>query len=151
MEDGLNEQTHKEIFTEMFQDFLDKDYSTVKTAGQPKFIKDPKAMAKLAIKYLTNAAERREPLRLTAFILKSKLNTRQGLDNYKKYSEDFNICVQRIKLIMEDYNVGELYSVNNAGARFVLSCGFGWIPTERQVVENHTINVEIGNKEEEEE
>ena len=145
------ESTYRDLYQSFFQDILDDDYFPEKeSAGQPKFYESPQALANEAIDYLTDASERNEPLRLTGFILHSKLNHRVGLNNYLKYGPEFKKVVDRIKMIIEDFNVKEIYGANVHGAKFVLQCGFGWIPVEKQQIENHIVNVSIGKKDDDE-
>ena len=142
--------THEESFTNLFDDILKKEFVEDTHAGQPRYYKTPVDLANKAIEYFVNASALNQPLRLSAFILFSKLNSRQGLDNYLNYGDDFKTVVSRIKSIVEDFNAGALYSTSHNGAKFVLQCGFGWVPVEKQITENHTFNVTIGKKEEEE-
>ena len=142
----------RDLFTFFFQDILDSEYEPPEKEtlrGQPMFYKTPQELASAAIDYFVMASESLQPLRVTGFILFSKLNTRQGLDNYKKFPP-FELVVNRIKMIIEDFNVSELYTQNIHGAKFVLQCGFGYVPIEGQKIETHVINLEIGRQDDEE-
>jgi len=148
---NIVDATWREIYTSVFEDFLLKEYTKREGAGQPRFYETPRDLALEAIEYFTYAKEHLEPLRITAFILHCKLNTRQGLLNYKSVSPDFKNIVERIQLLVEDFNVRELYTANQNGAKFVLQCGFNWVIEEKQVIENHTVRVGFGaNKKEDE-
>jgi len=154
MED--RDKTHYEVFQEIFEDILNTDYSKVveeyerKKDGRPRLYHTPRDLALEAISYFVQRLERNLPITLTGFVLYSKLNSRQGLYNYERYPEFKNV-VLRIRLIIENYNVEQLYSNNFNAARFLLECNYNYMKTEKQIIEENNITVSIGNKKQSEE
>lgn len=144
-------KTFKEFYESLFRDILDKDYSDMPegnpNGGPKRKYRTPKDLAKAAIDYFVFAESRRDSLRLTAFILHTYLTTRQGFYKYETFGSDFPEVVRRIKCIIEDYNVQQIYTPASPGAKFVLQCGFDWIPTEKKIIDAPEINVSIGKKE----
>ena len=146
MEEETRQEYLKRFFEDVFDKYLTTKYEQPTGPGHPKLFKTPKDLAKVAVKYFIGAEDRGESLRLTRFLIVSKIIYRHILDDYKNYKpSDFGEVVALIKLFIEDYNMDQLYSMNMQGAKFALQCGFGnYVPTERQIIEQKDFVVNIG-------
>ena len=63
-----------------------------------------------------------------------------------QFTDDFQSVAKRVRYIIQTHIEEQLYTQNFNAARFVLQCTQGWVITDRQVVENHTFDVTIGKK-----
>jgi hypothetical protein len=140
-----NNETWEEYYTELFSEILDKEYPDPR--GGRTFA-TPKDMAKKAIKYFTKCAEQKKQITFEGLRLYMKFWSREAFYKYenqvKEFQPDFAIVVSIIKTVIEGTYVDTLFSTHMAAARFVLQCNYGWVPAEKQIIENHDINVTLG-------
>lgn len=146
------EQTREDMIRDdletIFEKVLNSEYEvrTYPKGGNARMYKTPKELALSAIDYFLPKMVRNEVISIKGYILRSKFANPQALYNYREYSEDYAFVVQRISDIIEEFNINNLYSINFNGARFVLQCHSGWVPTEKVINENHDITINISEK-----
>jgi hypothetical protein len=142
-------KTHQEFYEELFEDILKKEYNEEPTAGHPRLYKTPKDLALKAVEYFTRQEELDRPITFEGLRLYCKFWSPKSFYDYKEtqqYHDDFAKVVEIIQLIIYNFNTEKLYSGKFPGAKFVLNCNYGWTTTERQIIQNDTVNVSIGKK-----
>jgi len=144
-------QTYQQYYEEIFADILNKEYNEPPTVGMPRLYKTPKDLALKGIEYFVRQKELEKPLTFQGLSLTLKLWNPKSFYDYKEikqYHDDFKFVIEAFQMILYDFNVEKLYTGHVQGAKFALSCCYSWTPTERQIIEDHTVKVKIGKKEE---
>ena len=152
-------QTIEQYFEGLFEKYLDKEYDEPPiTGGGGRTYLTPRDMAKVAIEYFVGRYATGLPPTMESMRVYMRFWTREAFYKYKhqvkQYQPDFAEIVDLIRNIIESEVADGLFNkATFNGSKFVLQCGFkeDWIPTERQIVENHDIKISIGKKDEEEE
>jgi len=146
-------KTHREFFENIFREFLNKEYNDKDNPGTwCRILKTPKEMATKAIDYFCYCEENNRAVSYAGLRLHLKLWSREAWQNYangntKQYTEDFKEVCNIIKIIIEDNIVQKLYRKDTVNAaKFDLAANWGWTVQEKQIIENHNIEVSIGKK-----
>ena len=147
MEEELNDIepiSIRDKYTDLLSEWLNSTHKKYKHpgAGHPLHIKTPKELAKIALKFFVECEENNIPITYTGLVLRTKVNSRAALDNYKK-KDDFKDLITTIKLIVEDYNVRSLYTDNYRGAQFILKINNSYIETTRTEVVNTSYKIDV--------
>jgi len=144
----------REKYYNLYKEFLEKDYSYEKinrSAGRK--YDTPKDLAEKCYEYFTITEEMKKPFTISGLRLHCNFLNDKDIYEYqrvKQFTEDFNKVVQISRLLIRNYNEEGLYSKTRyQGSRFVMQCLYGWLPGEKQYVENKNIEVTIGSKKEE--
>ncbi len=94
--------------------------AAVRGRGRPRTINSAEEMHELIESYIEHCAEVGSPILLTGLILHMGLNSREALDNYQDYSQDFLDAVKRAKMIVQMAYEIQLSGGNAAGPIFAL-------------------------------
>lgn len=147
--------TEREYYQEVFSEILNKEYNEpLKDGGGGRTYKTPAEMANKAIDYFVRCRENGDRPNYPGLRIYMKLWSREAFSKYandvRQYKEEFRMVTDIIRLIIEDKIVQALYEKNTYnGARFDLQANWNWVPSEKQIIESHTINVTLGKKKEE--
>lgn len=147
----MRTQTYREFYENLFSEFLNKKYEDPPLfGGTHRHFKTPKDLAASAINYFEHCKQSGEHMTLEGLKLHCKIFSKTHLSKYEhtvQYSEDFASVFEIIQKVIEYELEQDLFdkSTFNA-ARFVLQAKWGWVPSERQIIQNDTVNVSIGKK-----
>lgn len=152
------ENTYENFYRGLFSDILCKPYNEPsKDGGGGRIYQTPADLAEACIKYFLFCHYNKEIISMEGLRLHLRLWSQPAFYSYKnikQYGEDFKTVVERVQLYIEKLYHDKLFNPSSmAAAKFVLQCKYGseWVPTEKQIVENHDITVTIGKAKEEDE
>ncbi len=157
MKNNPEQPTFREYYYSLFKDYIEKEYKSSRLEKHPtlystKTHQTPKSLALKLVDYFTYAAENDKPISIVGAALYVGFTNTSQFTYYQDsvmFKEDFIDVIQIMKSLVEEFNVEKLYNKNTmTGGRFILTCGFQgkYTPVTKQIVENQTVNVEIGKK-----
>lgn len=109
--------------------------ASVRGRGRPRTIGSPEEMHELIESYIDHCEESGVPILLTGMILHMGLNSREALDNYQTYSQDFLDAVKRAKMIVQMAYEIQLSGGNAAGPIFALK-NMSWSDKQELAIGN---------------
>ena len=113
-----------------------------KKVGRPLKFKSPEKMQEKVDAYFEHCKKNNLPFTVTGLVLALGMTSRQQLIEYQS-RDKFGDIIKRAKLRIENFLEMWLFQKQNTtGALFNLKCNFGWIETEKRLLE-HSGSVEI--------